>query len=78
MINGKSISYTFFDAQRHIRKLAASLHVPRAVSSEKLFHYSAYTRERKDLSDVRNLIGRGILIGYADGRHNDPILYNTN
>mgnify|MGYP002081933581 CR=1 FL=1 len=48
---------------------------------DRLIYSSVFPEEKMgwvDLSDVRNLIGRGILIGYADGRHNDPILYNTN
>lgn len=31
-----------------------------------------------DLSDIENLTERGVLIGYAYGRHNDPLLYSTN
>lgn len=31
-----------------------------------------------DLSDIENLTERGVLIGYAYGRQNDPLLYSTN
>ncbi len=48
---------------------------------DRLIYSSVFPEEKMgwvDLSDVKNLLKRGVLIGYADGRHNDPLLFRTN
>ena len=47
---------------------------------ERLIYSRVFPEEEMgwvDFSDAGNLIERGVLIGYADGRHNDPLLFRT-